>query len=265
MGDDIKSPLDLPGYAEALHRERFGRHAAFLDVHETIAGFTVRALTLQDFMALRVLESPLLYHQTPTPLDLAAFLWLLSPDYAPRNDAARKKVMKQCLGFMPPREGLVSLLLRRLFPPPPNRKQARNLAHAWLRFAGGLVRHWLTIPCRRHDRLREQRLARAAEVLVAARGYLRDALSDKPAAVEHEGIPSPDYYSDACALISLLAREKSFSESAVLRMPLKRVFQHVREIVDRHNRQALPLDRIPLGNPSDRVITEYLNGNPVNN
>jgi hypothetical protein len=77
------SVLAIPGYQAALEREALVRDASFLPVTETVAGFECVPMTLRHFITLRMMRSPFLFGTTPSPEDIAAFLWLLSPAYKP--------------------------------------------------------------------------------------------------------------------------------------------------------------------------------------
>ena len=96
---------DIPPYAEALAREQASRNAAFLDITETVAGFELRQMTLRDYLVLQVMRHPLLGGGTPSPEDLVAFLWLLSPAYRPAftlgSFVNRRLFLRRCAGFLP--------------------------------------------------------------------------------------------------------------------------------------------------------------------
>ena len=73
----------IPGYAEALAKEQASRNAAFIDITETVCGFELRQMTLRDYLILQSARNPVLVGGTPSPVELVAFLWLLSPGYRP--------------------------------------------------------------------------------------------------------------------------------------------------------------------------------------
>src|SRR5690242_17192433 len=97
--------LDDTAYAEAVEKEQIIRDAAFLPVNESIGGFLVRPLTLQHLLVLRAMRCPFLRSAIPAPLELAAFLWLLSPEFSPASDA-RVAFLHRC-SFVPPRRPLL--------------------------------------------------------------------------------------------------------------------------------------------------------------
>lgn len=143
MPPPITSPLELPGYAAAVAREQFLRDAAFLELNEDIAGFAVRPLTLRVFLALRSIRSPLLTPgRTPTPFDLAAFLWLLAPEYRRDDAAARARFLQRCRPFLPPREGLFAWFGRCVLAPPPPLPAAAGRLRVALRVLDVLLSHW---------------------------------------------------------------------------------------------------------------------------
>ena len=100
LGDEI------PGYREAVMRERFARDAAFIHspvapLNESIAGFTVAPLTLRHLLTLRISRSPLFGIAIPSPGQISAFLWLLSPHYRPRGFRCWWFYSVQCRRFLP--------------------------------------------------------------------------------------------------------------------------------------------------------------------
>jgi hypothetical protein len=209
----------IPGYAAAIEAEQLVRDAAFYPVPELVGGFKCRPMTLTDYMILRTSKNPLLYGQVPTPEQLAAFLWLLSPEYRPTDLKGRAKFLKRC---------------RKHFMPPPyrallntKRAQARQL-------------------------VRVQRATAIFDAVVkAALDYVAETLQDRPpraATIVFEA----DYFSDAAGLCAQFARQYGWSEQAVLAMPLKRIFQYLNEM------QQHSGSKKPLCNPSDQVRADWL-------
>lgn len=90
--------LDIPGYAEAVLRERMLRDAAFLGLSETVGPFELRPLTLRGYLVLQMARSPLLHHATPSREQLVQFLWAQSVDYKPgrKGRFARWLFMRKC-------------------------------------------------------------------------------------------------------------------------------------------------------------------------
>ena len=82
-------------YREAVQREQLERDAAFLGVTERIGPFEVKPLTLRHYLALRTTGNPFLTPgAAPTPSDLFALLWLLSPQYGQAK--AKRRLLRAC-------------------------------------------------------------------------------------------------------------------------------------------------------------------------
>lgn len=199
---------------EAESQERVIRAVAEVAPYETIAGFKVKPLTLFHYLALRdVMESPMLPpFRSPSPVELAAFLWLLSPGYR-RDGRGRDRFLKTCRCFVVPTS---------LFSSVKRRKRAA---------------------------------ARFTEVVAAAREFAEEAMMDRPGSSGAE--PNDvEYYCDAVAITSMLAREYGWSRDAIMHMPMKIAFQHLKEI--KEHRAALHGQRVPLSNPSSELGSRYL-------
>jgi hypothetical protein len=69
----------IPGLAEAIEQEQLVRHAAFLDLPETLCGRDVPALTLRHVLILESIQSPLVVGGFVQLTDLAAFFLTLLP------------------------------------------------------------------------------------------------------------------------------------------------------------------------------------------
>src|SRR5690348_13668803 len=95
-----------------VERERIVRDAAFLNapgfvLHENIAGYPAMPLTLYHCNILRMMGSPLMLpFDTPGPVELAAFLWIVNPGYIPGRSAKalrrRARFMETCRCFVQP-------------------------------------------------------------------------------------------------------------------------------------------------------------------
>src|ERR1051326_4784779 len=188
-----KTPWELPEYRQAVERESFIRDAAFIGATETIGGFECRAMTLKDFLLLRISKNALLCGGIPTPEQLLAFLWLLSPQYAPGASRARARLVASCAKFLPPKKPLIH------FP--------------WL------MKRW---------RARAERhLAAAAEMIGAIRLYLQEALMDWPSCCAQG--EDAAFYGDACALCAKFAREYHCSFKDTMELPMKCLLQFQKE------------------------------------
>jgi len=198
------SLLSNPAYLAAAHQERLVRDAAFLLPHETVAGFQLRPMTLRDYLTLRLAACPIaLQTGTPTPAELARFLWLLSTINSPTiNFLGPLRFWRRCRQFNPPS--------------PPWFPTKRALA--------------------RWKRRRQRALEFAARVLNAARHYMRETMQDRPG---QERGHRPSYYSDPCTWWGTLGRNGyHLTRAEILDTPLKILFQCLREI-RAHNGQPL--------------------------
>lgn len=197
--------LNIPGYAEAVLKERVVRDAAFLGITESVGPFEVTPLTLRQWIVLRLLNNPLLHGGTPTPDDVVNFLWLLSPGYHPVK--GRKAFERRCRRFFFPRRYLALL----------NTKSAKA----------------------RHEHRNEQQMIRAAKIVDAIRAFVQEAMQDRPPAPKTLGFEA-DYFSDGAYFCAVFGREFGWSQDDVLNTPLKRLFQYLNEMKHYH-RSPVPL------------------------
>lgn len=217
----IKSPYELPEYLTALERERVGRVLAFHPIHDCIAGFEIRPLTLRQYSLLRLVDSPFVPpFETPTPQQLIQFLWILQPCFGPGEGDEKSDFFQRA---------------RELFiPPPPPR---------W--WNGILLKRWYLKrkACELHE----------AKAIAAIRQFMEETLADRP---ESSGNFGPDFYSDECSIIGALSRENGWSEDAIMGLPLTRIFQHLKRI----HETILVENGLPvlLSNPSDEIIQRHL-------
>lgn len=80
---------DIPGLREAVKRENDVRDASFLDLTTSICGIEIRQMTPRDLLILDGIGNPLVANALPSPVQLAEFLWLLSPRYRNRSPVRR--------------------------------------------------------------------------------------------------------------------------------------------------------------------------------
>lgn len=217
------SPAEIPGYLEAVQQERLVRDAALLDITETVNGFELKPLTLRNYLCLRIANSPMLPpYGVPNPVELAQFLWLLSTDYC-FDQQKRKRFLKRCQCFTDV--------------PKPIFKTKRAM------------KRWKT----RWD----ESISSFVKTVNACNDYMNEALQDRPAQTQHNGIPEPDYYSDMISICASFGREFGWTQEYLLNLPVKCVFQYLKEMREyyaiKNQRAAL------LGNPSDRFKSDYLN------
>ncbi len=211
--------LSIPGYAEAIVRERIVRDAAFLGIHESIGPFEVVSMTLRHWVVLRMMNSPLLRNGTPDPIDLVNFLWLLSPKFTRHKGWARRLFDRRC---------------RKHFLPP-NNYSLWNTRFSRIKFK---------LKC-------EKRLLNAAKMIDSAREYVGETMQDRPPS-QPTLIYEIDYYSDPAYFCAIMGREFGWSQDEVLDTPLKRLFQYLNEMKSYHR------SPVPLCNPSDSVKADWM-------
>src|SRR5262245_22397906 len=130
--------LEIPGYLQAVIRERVVRDAAFLGINETIAGFEVVPMTLRHYIILRVMGNPLIReNQTPAPEDVFNFLWLLSSKFTAKNSWAKRWFRFRC----------------------------------WIQFFPAINPKWLR---RSYERRQKHQLTSAARIVDAIRAYVAE-------------------------------------------------------------------------------------------
>lgn len=88
-------PNSIPGFTEAVARERQLRNVSFLPICLNISDFEVRQLTLRDWLILYSTESPMVFGGIPTPGQVAQFLWLLNPRYN-REGRGKSQFLRMC-------------------------------------------------------------------------------------------------------------------------------------------------------------------------
>lgn len=213
----VNSIYEIPGFLEAVEKEQLIRDASFLPVVENVNGFEVLPMRLWHYIALRACRSPMLPpFRTPSPEQLAGFLWLLNPEYS--TDAGdRKRFMKRCRRFAAQT--------------PP-----------WFFQYGYKERTAKALAC-------------MADTLIAARNYVNETMQDKPGRVVGS-VGGVEQYSDGASICGRLAREYGWSEYETLEMPLKRIFQYLKEIRDYE--YASRGQTAPLGSPSEEIVADYL-------
>jgi len=213
----------------AIQSERIARDAAFLHssrfpLHENIAGFKALPLNLFHCNLLRMINSPFMPpFETPAPVQLANFLWVLNPDFTRENSPAKQLHFKGCRKFMEPR-----------FPFFKNR--------------------W-TIKC--WERQAAAALLEFTKVVIAARQFIEESFNDRSPVVRANGIEDPDYYSDFCSINATLMRAyPGLIYEQIQFLPLKVVYQFLKEIQD-HTARMNGQPAL-LWNSSDRYTDEVL-------
>lgn len=220
----LEARLPAVRLAQAVTRTAAFLHTAETPVWERIGPFQVAPITLHRFEVMRLCGSPLLSGRTPEPVELALFLWFLSPEYTFTDSRAKRRHFKKC---------------RQLFFPPPKPLLRTELAMIL----------W-------HRRV-SVALANEAMLLKAARDYLAEAMADRPQPGGTLVNGRPEYYCDTCAICAALAREFGWSELAIITMPLKRVFQYLNEIKETRAAQN-GCTAVDLWNGEDDIYDQML-------
>jgi hypothetical protein len=91
----------IPGYAEAVQKERELRNTAFLDVPEQIASVEVKPLTMDHLLILDAVKSPFTTGRQlaieTLPIDVSIFLWIVSPQFRPFSDNPEQRKKDQAV------------------------------------------------------------------------------------------------------------------------------------------------------------------------
>lgn len=103
---------------------------------------------------------------------------------------------------------------------------------------------------------RERNLIRMSMLVKGLREYMRVTMIDRPASAVVNGIGEPDYYCDETAIVSSVARDRGWSEAEIMSLPLRRLFQYMKEI--RHYTAAKNNQPHMLCNASEHVADDYL-------
>ena len=208
------NPLEaIPGLREAIERETEAREIDFLGAPELLCGIEVMPLSIRRLLRLQAVGSPFLYKVDGTP---------------------------------PPEQvGDVALFFWALSPNYERALRVRLWAECVSfeigKFAFNFIRQRFV------RRLRPLKLGPAAR---ACRDYVSRAFEDAPGG--SEGRVSASYYGWPASYVGLLASEYGWTEDTILDLPLRRLFQHVRRLIQKHDPGAI------LFNPSDKVRGEWL-------
>lgn len=220
----LQERLPAVRLAQAVSRTAAFLHTAETPVLENIGPFKAVPITLHRYEIIRLCGSPLLSGQTPEPEELALFLWFLSPGYTFSESPAKLAHFRKC---------------RKLFYAP---------AKPLLRTPIALIFwQWRVATA----------LAQEAMLLKAARDYLAEAMADRPRGGGQIVYDRPHYCCDTCDVVADLAREFGWSESAILHLPLKRVFQYLNQIRE-HNAGVNGQVALELWSAEDDIHDEML-------
>jgi hypothetical protein len=181
--------LEIPGYREAVEKERADRDASFIDAPEVLGGFSIAPLTLRRFLVLQAINHPFIRGVIPSPMELVAFLWYMNPEYKIGGRKPRS--------FANAASGLI----------PPSRRSSDGF--------------WGRVRKRKEDRV----LARVALLIAQIRNWLDDIFRESGGGPHVKGYVK-EYWSFGIHVIFQLAQETGWSEQAILDIPLKRLFQY---------------------------------------
>lgn len=205
----IAGVFDIPGYREAVVKERQIRDAAFLPVNEKVAGFEVVPMTLQQFDTLRFVENSLLSSSAiPSPLEIVSFLWMLNPRYKV-GVKPPPWFLKQCRFFIPPTAPLLKTKLAMVI----------------------------------HERKTAETIRNAIHVIAQCREYVEESTMDFPSG---GGKSVKSYYSDVAGLCHVFAREYGWTDEKTLNTPIKRLLQFINAMKEGGDKASVsnPSDRI---------------------
>lgn len=77
-------PFEIPGYREAISKEREARDLVFLGVGQSLCGLEVNPLTPIALLRLDAVENAFAVGVEPSAVDVAQFIWCVSPEYNPK-------------------------------------------------------------------------------------------------------------------------------------------------------------------------------------
>lgn len=216
----MKTLDEVPGYVDAVARENFLRRESFFGLTENIACFEVSQITLERILVLQIADNPFLCGGEIKPEAVAQFLWIMSPQYRPDSPFRRSMFLRRCRKFVLPR--------------PPLFKTRRTIARWKLR-------------C-------EKSVIEFAKAELAINAFLEEQFIDRP----HYGAPgTKSYYCDIIGLCADFGREYGWTESVTLKIPIRRIFQYIKEI--RHHFCATHgLPYVDANRLSDGVLNDYM-------
>jgi hypothetical protein len=93
------SLASIPGYADALKRERDVRDVGILNVNTRICGVEVRQMTLRDWLVLDAIDCELLGGNYMDMVEVVRFMWFMSPKFNPKSKWKRWRFTRR-LGRM---------------------------------------------------------------------------------------------------------------------------------------------------------------------
>lgn len=211
---------DIPGYSEALVRERKAREEVFWDLETDICGFKVLPLTLERFQMLRRRGNAFITGQFPSVEDITQFFFIMSPDFCKASYSLRFRLwrfVRRCVTtFTPPNKPLLKTQMRMAL---------------WERKVAA--------------RIQDQAVA-----IDSIKAFIDDAFQDAPDG-ESDG---KSYYAGWVGISGELARNGIGIEQT-RQMPLGEIFQRLKEI---QRNECLENGVKPtLNNPSDKILAQW--------
>lgn len=89
----LLDPTSIPGYAEARHKEQAARDLAFLNLPIPLCGVPVWQMTPRHMLILQRVGNRFIAGGIPRPEDVAGFIWTVSTQYRPGDNATRAEVV----------------------------------------------------------------------------------------------------------------------------------------------------------------------------
>jgi len=86
---------NIPGFKEAVNAEQVNREMAFFAAPMPILGVPIRHLNARQHMLLAGCGNRFICGGLPRPVDVAGFLWFLSPEYVPDNAKREEFIAKR--------------------------------------------------------------------------------------------------------------------------------------------------------------------------
>jgi len=253
---------EIPGYRDAVNRARAmefrAREDNWLTICGSVAGSTIRVMTVRDYVGLLRIGSPFLARQEPTFEELGTFLWVLSPEIERWHNRAgwRKQWLVGC------RWGLFNI-------------------YNWQRFlhARKLRRHLkidqLEKTAERHyqetgNRYEIPEAHPLTKALVEAFAYIDRIFLDRPAGVAKEGNASGLLY--LTSWFDSIQSEYTKSDDDVWKMGLPHLFSRLKAIYQRlspgepdfNARQDEVRNRILHAANHDKMSAEDILGGKLN-
>jgi len=204
---------DLSARLHELKTEQaIARDEAMVDYTPVVCGLQLLPVSLMSLSRLRAFRNAFVMSQPTTFEDVANFCWIHHPEFGQFNRRARRRVYRQCWRALNPRFAALNTVAH-LFSLSPRFR--------WLRR--------FTVPPAR---------VRFHDAVTEIRRLMAEALQDYPTAGD-KGEPIP--YAFEAYILNTFRRELRMSFDEVRAMPLRRMTQHLRELIHHANPKSLSL------------------------